>query len=396
CIGDQHGIDGAELLFGEGILCVGIGKHWFDEHGRPDYDKTCAAMLTAKFLGLENEEAAMKLAHMALFSDRESKTRPSELSNAIKIWNRPEIAGPEYTMVRASKLLLGYYNLLRGKAVSDSEPFSTAKLMRKFVKLHPEVHDVKSLGKQFYAYFMEADDLGLIPYDSDFHARGLRPLEMGHLIRLMPLMFQRRDRHEAESRALMVLRHFMIAGQLFQQSWDWFKPRFVHFTPKFSHRVHRYVVLVTDDPNAVKVAMNYSEVREGKKIYLGADAVIVVSPTTGNIQIMTKEHSRYDLKEVYLQLCRIEYIADGLPIPENLEEVGHPRVYAFKKNGIVIHVFNGTNQSQQKVPPTKGSVPGWCDTFERYAEVVPPPKKVRPIASVSLIEEDEDDEYVIH
>lgn len=107
-IDNPDGLNG-ELLLTQGILCVGIGRHTFDEHGRTE--RTCAAKLVAEYLELMDNQRVADLVRYTVERDRSTGTQQWELPQLIKIWNRRFPNSPSKVLAWGSTLIkaqLGY------------------------------------------------------------------------------------------------------------------------------------------------------------------------------------------------------------------------------------------------------------------------------------------------
>jgi hypothetical protein len=92
-----------ELLLAQGILCVGIGRHIFDEHDR--VERTCAAKLVAEYLGLMDNDLVATLVRYTVERDRSTGTKQWELPQLIKVWNRRFPNSPSKVLAWGSTLV---------------------------------------------------------------------------------------------------------------------------------------------------------------------------------------------------------------------------------------------------------------------------------------------------
>ncbi len=68
----------------EGILCIGEGGGRFDEHGRKDASKTCAALLMARYLGVANHPGLKSILAEVCEFDRNATATKTAIGTIIK------------------------------------------------------------------------------------------------------------------------------------------------------------------------------------------------------------------------------------------------------------------------------------------------------------------------
>ncbi len=355
--GKPKNVDGLERLT-HGELCVGVGRHIFDEHPKPN-DMKCCANLVRDYLDKafgNAREVIRKITAQVRYLDRTSNAHTFALSSLIKEWWQLHEGEDEYVLDRAKRLLQAIYNYELGKIEKQPATFALSSLANAIEEECRDEGTLKVPGVQSYLKYLREFRLD---------DKQVRMMDIGYVFYAMMMTKHR----SLQSRVFAVAKS--ISRDVVRSALEYHEQDLI-LTPQLKRRflknlsdeaakllgvaerkVH-LISLQTDDRHWAKIARRR-----------GGD-ITVIGNSRRHIQVFTKkEKNKHGHGKPFTSLApfvgkwrKEDMVARGLSVPdkpdsywEQAGEIPESPIY-YQQTETGESAYLGTNQGYDEAPPS--------------------------------------------